>query len=77
MKSYRRRALIRIPMVACCVLLIEIFSETTAESRRHSMHFVAMASGWFGRLSMATSKDVGFTELMDLIGLAQQQARMP
>ena len=66
------RVMIPMPIMACCILLADTFKATKPRGYRDDTAFLAMASGWFGRLQMMTKHDFAFKELMRLIGLAQQ-----
>jgi hypothetical protein len=62
--------------MACCVLLIDVFSNDRSEDFRSNMAFLGMASGWLGRLATTTSHSIAFNEIMELISLAQQQCKI-
>jgi hypothetical protein len=73
-----RRLIVQVPIMACCVLLIDIFSKDRSEDFRSNMAFLGMASGWLGRLAAANmdaAHDIAFNKMMELIALAQQQCK--
>lgn len=65
------RSIIQIPIMACCVLLMDIFSNTESNGLGSHIAYLGMASGWFGRLAIMSKYDFAFRELMELISLAQ------
>lgn len=74
-----RRLIVQVPIMACCVLLIDVFSKDRSEDFRSNMVFLGMASGWLGRLAAAnmdTAHDIAFNKIMELIALAQQQCKL-
>ncbi|KAI3395524.1 hypothetical protein diail_1241, partial [Diaporthe ilicicola] len=70
------RLIVQVPIMACCVLLIDVFS---SEDFRSNMALLGMASGWLGRLA-TTNRDaahkIAFDKTMELIALAQQQCKV-
>lgn len=65
--------------MACCVLLIDVFSKDRSEDFRSNMAFLGMASGWLGRLANTNrdkAHDIAFNKIMELISLAQQQCKV-
>ncbi|KAH8777669.1 hypothetical protein F5883DRAFT_236712 [Diaporthe sp. PMI_573] len=71
--------IVQVPIMACCVLLIDVFSKDRSEDFRSNMVFLGMASGWLGRLAAAnmdTAHDIAFNKIMELIALAQQQCKL-
>ncbi|POS72771.1 hypothetical protein DHEL01_v208840 [Diaporthe helianthi] len=71
--------IVQVPIMACCVLLIDVFSKDRSEDFRGNMVFLGMASGWLGRLAAAnmdTAYDIAFHKIMELIALAQQQCKL-
>ncbi|KAH8775167.1 hypothetical protein BGZ57DRAFT_928059 [Hyaloscypha finlandica] len=70
------KLIVQVPIMACCVLLIDVFSNDRSEDFRSNMAFLGMASGWLGRLAITTSHSIAFNEIMELISLAQQQCKI-
>ncbi|KAK2605529.1 hypothetical protein N8I77_008360 [Diaporthe amygdali] len=77
--TYSDWLIVQVPIMACCVLLIDIFSKDRSEDFRSNMAFLGMASGWLGRLATAnrdSAHDIAFNKIMELIALAQQQCKV-
>ncbi|KAH8751252.1 hypothetical protein F5882DRAFT_470158 [Hyaloscypha sp. PMI_1271] len=74
--KYSDWLIVQVPIMACCVLLIDVFSNDRSEDFRSNMAFLGMASGWLGRLAITTSHSIAFNEIMELISLAQQQCKI-
>lgn len=69
----------RVPIVAFCVLLVDVFSRDRSEDFRGNMAFLGMARGWLGRLASTDrdrAREVAFDKIMELIALAQQQCKV-
>jgi hypothetical protein len=64
-----RRSIIQIPIMACCVLLIDVFSSIKSKDLENKMAYLSKASGWFGRLAIMSKSDFPFDELIKLISL--------
>ena len=73
--SPSHRQFVQVPIMACYVLLIDVFSNPRSDVSRNNLAFLGMAGGWFGRLATTTPNCVAFDELMELIALAQQQRK--
>ena len=73
--SPSHRQFVQIPIMACCILLIDVFDNPKSDVSRNNLAFLGMAGGWFGRLATTTTNCVAFDELMELIALAQQQRK--
>ncbi|KUI72158.1 hypothetical protein VM1G_07804 [Cytospora mali] len=77
--TYSDWLIVQVPIMACCVLLIDVFSKDRSEDFRSNMAFLGMASGWLGRLATTnrdTAHDIAFNKIMELIALAQQQCKV-
>ncbi|KAJ0107736.1 hypothetical protein J7T55_010343 [Diaporthe amygdali] len=77
--TYSDWLIVQVPIMACCVLLIDIFSKDRSEDFRSNMAFLGMASGWLGRLATAnrdSAHGIAFNKIMELIALAQQQCKV-
>ncbi|KAK0512799.1 hypothetical protein JMJ35_004816 [Cladonia borealis] len=73
--SYYNWQIVQIPVMACCIVLLDVFSNPRSDEFRNNLAFLGMAGGWFGRLATTTNNCVAFDELMELIALAQQQRK--
>ncbi|KUI56471.1 hypothetical protein VP1G_03796 [Cytospora mali] len=77
--TYSDWLIVQVPIMACCVLLIDVFSKDRSEDFRSNMAFLGMASGWLGRLATTnrdTAHEIAFNKIMELIALAQQQCKV-
>jgi hypothetical protein len=62
-------------MLACCILVIDIFSVEALRSDtfRDNVSYLSMASAWFARLLTRSRQDIPFKQIMSLIAMAQQE----